>query len=210
MWLSVPYSECPTPYSDMFCSRCLTWNSTFIRNQEDLSVVEKILLGLEDIEFKANVVICAFTGQRKSYSGWNSRQAWLSVPCSRCPSSENLAPVEVCRIQGKSGYPCLTPKALLHIAVCSAQDALLRIVSIYECPTPYSNMFCSGCSTRNNIYIRSWADLCDVENSGQEIELFGVRHLEQDIRLYGAIRSELQLSGVTHSEYQHYSEPGLI
>ena len=35
------------------------------------------------------------------------------------------------RIQGKCGYPCLTPNALLPIAVCSAQDSLIGI-SIYE------------------------------------------------------------------------------
>ena len=49
----------------------------------------------------------------------------------------NLTPVETHRIEGKCGYPCLTPNALLHnIAVCSAQDALLGIESIYiyECP----------------------------------------------------------------------------
>ena len=65
---------------------------------------------------------------------------WLSVPCFECPSRENLAPVGVHRIQGKWGYPCLTLNVLLCIAVCSAQDALLGIVSIYECPTPYSSM----------------------------------------------------------------------
>ena len=70
---------------------------------------------------------------------------WLSVPYSECPSRENLAPVGVHRIQGKCGYSCLTPNALLRIAVYSSQDALLGIVSIYECPTPYSSMFCSGC-----------------------------------------------------------------
>ena len=70
---------------------------------------------------------------------------WLSVLCSECPSRENLAPVVVHRIQGKCGYPCLTPNGLLCIAVYSDQDALLGIVSIYECPTPYSSMFCSGC-----------------------------------------------------------------
>ena len=46
---------------------------------------------------------------------------WLSVPCSKCPSRENLAPVGVHRIQGKCGCRCLTPNALLRIAVCSVQ-----------------------------------------------------------------------------------------
>ena len=49
-----------------------------------------------------------YRGQRKSYSGWTHR------------------------IQGKFGYLCLTPNALLRIAVCSARDSLLGIVSIYE------------------------------------------------------------------------------
>ena len=70
---------------------------------------------------------------------------WLSVSCSECPNRENLAPVGVHRIQGKCGYLCLTSNALLRIAGYSDQDALLGIVSIYECPTPYSSMFCSGC-----------------------------------------------------------------
>ena len=46
---------------------------------------------------------------------------WLSVPCSECSSRENLAPVGVHRIQGKCVYPCLTPNALLRVAVCSVQ-----------------------------------------------------------------------------------------
>ena len=45
---------------------------------------------------------------------------------------ENLTPVGTHRIQGKFGYLCLTPNALLRIAVCSARDSLLGIVSIYE------------------------------------------------------------------------------
>ena len=32
MRLSVPHSECPTPYSCMFCSKYPTWNSIFIRH----------------------------------------------------------------------------------------------------------------------------------------------------------------------------------
>ena len=31
------------------------------------------------------------------------------------------------RIQGKCGYPCLTPNVMLPISVCSAQDSLLGI-----------------------------------------------------------------------------------
>ena len=49
---------------------------------------------------------------------------WLSVPCSKCPSRENLAPDGVHRIQDKCDYTCLTPNALLRIGVCSVQDAL--------------------------------------------------------------------------------------
>ena len=58
---------------------------------------------------------------------------------------ENLTLVGAHRIQDKCGYLCLTLNALLRIAVCSAQDALFGIVSIYKCPAPYSSMFCSGC-----------------------------------------------------------------
>ena len=61
-WLSMPFSECPFLYSGMFCSRCPNWNSIYIRSWADLYEVEKILLLLEHTEFKANVVICAFTG----------------------------------------------------------------------------------------------------------------------------------------------------
>ena len=84
---------------------------------------------------------------------------WLSVPCSECPSRENLAPVGVHRIQGKCGYLCLTPNALVCIAVCS-QDALLGIVSIYECPTPYSSMFCSGCPKYGYSEYGIWSRTC--------------------------------------------------
>ena len=88
---------------------------------------------------------------------------WLSVSLW---TRENLTPVGTHRIRGKCGYMCLAPNAVLRVAVCSAQDALLGIVSIYEFPTPYSSMFCSGCPTWNSIYIQSWADLRRVENSG--------------------------------------------
>ena len=114
MWLSVPYSQCPTPYSCMFSSRCPTWNSIYIRSWADLHRVEK----------KANVVICAFTGYIKSYCSWNtqnSMQMWLSVPYSEFPSRVNLAPVGVHKIQDKCSYLCLTPSASLSIAVCSVQ-----------------------------------------------------------------------------------------
>ena len=95
--------------------------------------------------------------QRKSYYGWNtwnSRQIWLSVPLS---GRENLTPIGT---QGKRIYLCLAPNALvakillqleyiefkanvvthvlLRTAVCSAQDALLRIVSIYEAGKIYA------------------------------------------------------------------------
>ena len=66
----------------------------------------------------------AYTEQKKSSSGWitqNSRQMQLSVPCSECFNRENLAPFGVHRIQGQCGYLCLTPNALLRIAVSSVQ-----------------------------------------------------------------------------------------
>ena len=50
----------------------------------------------------------------------------------------NLTLVGLQRIQGKCGYLCLTPNALLRIAVCSAQDAPLGIVSIYEAGKTYT------------------------------------------------------------------------
>ena len=51
---------------------------------------------------------------------------------------ENLTPAGVQRIQGKCVYPCLTPNVQLRIGVCSAQDALLRIVSIYQAGQIYT------------------------------------------------------------------------
>ena len=82
MWLSVPYSECPTPYSSMFCSRCSTWNSIYIRIWEDLYGAEKILLRLEHIQFKANVIICALL--RMPYS------VYSSMFCSGCPTWNSI------------------------------------------------------------------------------------------------------------------------
>ena len=49
-----------------------------------------------------------------------------------------------------------------------------------------------------------------VENSGKEMQLFRVGHLEQDMRLNRAIRSEVQLSGVPYSQHRHYPEPGFV
>ena len=51
---------------------------------------------------------------------------------------ENLTPVGTYRIQGKRGYPCLTPNGLLRAAVCSARDVLFGIVSIYETGRTYT------------------------------------------------------------------------
>ena len=51
---------------------------------------------------------------------------------------ENLNPVGTHMIQGKCGYPCLTPNALLRKAVCSARDVLLRTVSIYKAGQTYN------------------------------------------------------------------------
>ena len=65
----MPYFERPFPYSSMFCSRCPTWNSIYIRSwAENIYGVENILLRLEHIEFKTNVVICALI--RMPYSVW--------------------------------------------------------------------------------------------------------------------------------------------
>ena len=49
----------------------------------------------------------------------------------------NLTPVGLHRIQGKCSYLCFTWNALLLIAVCPAQDALLGIVSIYKAGQTY-------------------------------------------------------------------------
>ena len=55
-WLriSVPYSECPTLHSSVFCTRCSSWNSIYTRSWAHLLKVE------------------------------NSRQMWLSVSYSEC------------------------------------------------------------------------------------------------------------------------------
>ena len=53
---------------------------------------------------------------------YNSRQMWLSVLCSKCPSRENLAPL------------------------CTLNSRQMWLSEPYsKCPTPYSSMFCSGC-----------------------------------------------------------------
>ena len=96
---------------------------------------------------------------------------------------ENLTPVGVHRIQGKCGYPRLTPNALLRIVVCSAEDALLGIVSIFK---------------TGHIY------------KGQRFQARKFGYSEQDMRLYRAIRSEAQLSGVPHYEYRHYPDHGVL
>ena len=70
------------------------------------------------------------------------------------------------RIQGKCGYPCVTPNAILRIVVRSARHALLGIVSIY-----------GGSST--------WGRDVRLGNAITQSRAFGVGHA-----LYGAIRSE--------------------
>ena len=64
----------------------------------------------------------------------------------------NLTLVGLQRIQGKCGYLCLTPNALLRIAVCSAQDVPLGIVSIYESGKTYTGQrkSYSGWNTYNS------------------------------------------------------------
>ena len=87
-----------------------------------------------------------------------------------------------------SVYSCLTPNALLHIAMCSARDALLEIVSIPEAGHTYKGWRIQGkcsypCLTRNpllrivvcparvvystwnSVYLRRWVHLYGVENS---------------------------------------------
>ena len=56
------------------------------------------------------------------------------------------------RIQGKCGYPCLTPNALHPIAICSAQDALLGIAPLYETRKtyPWQRKSYSGWNTQNS------------------------------------------------------------
>ena len=69
----------------------------------------------------------------------------MSVPYSKCPAPYSIYALlgkesiheaghtyKGKKNQGKCSYPCLTPNALLRIAVCSARDALLGIASIYE------------------------------------------------------------------------------
>ena len=43
--------------------------------------------------------------------------------------------------------------------------------------------------------MESWAHLYGVENSGEEMRLFGKGHSEYDMRVYRGIRSEAYLSG---------------
>ena len=52
----MPYSECPTSYGSVFCSRCPTWNNIYTRIWAHLHRVR------------------------------NSSQMWLSVPYSECPT----------------------------------------------------------------------------------------------------------------------------
>ena len=69
-------------------------------------------------------------------------------------------------------YPCPTPNGLLRIAMSSAQDALLGIVSIHELGTltrgiefKANAVICALLQMPwNSIYIRSWAHLYGVEN----------------------------------------------
>ena len=100
--------------------------------------VEKILLQLEYKEFKANVFIHASLRMSNSVQEY----VLLKMPYLEqyrytklgrsIQGKENLTTVGVHRSPGKCGYPCLTPTALLRIAVCSARDALLGKISIYE------------------------------------------------------------------------------
>ena len=151
--------------------------------------VEKILLQLEYKKFKANVFI------RASLRMFNSVQEYvlLKMPYLEqylytkldrsIQSRENLTTVGVHGSPGKCGYPCLTPNALLRIAVCSARDALLGKISIYE-----AGKICAG----------------------QRIQARKYGYSEQDMRLYRAIRSEAQLFEVLYAEYRQYPEPGFV
>ena len=130
------------------------------------SIQQYVLLKMSYLEqYPIYEVGQTYTGQRKSYFGWNtqnSRQMWLSVPYS-------------------------------------------------ECLTPYRSMFCSRCSAWNSIYIKMPYFLQQYALLGMlEMRLFGVGHLKQDMRLRRAIQSKRQLSGVPHSKYCHYPEPGSV
>ena len=115
----------------------------------------------------------------------NPRQTWLPVPLR---GGENLTLVGAHRIQDKCGYLCLTLNALLRIAVCSAQDALFGIVSIYKCPAPYSSMFCSGCPKCSYLEYSIQSRTCGCAELS-EVSL--------------VIQS-------APSEYQHYLESGFV
>ena len=238
MWLSVSYSEFPTPYSSMFCSSWLLRTVLYTKLDRPMLGVEKILLRSQHIEFTANVVISALLRmscsiqqyvllempylkqylytklgrpygvdeillrlERIEFKANMVIRALLQMPYSvqhyvlleisyleqylytklgrPIMGRENLTPVGTHRIQYRCGYPCLTLNALLCIAVCSARDALLGIVSVDEAGQAY------------------------MGQRIQEMRLFGVGHSQQDLRLYRAIRSEAQLCPTPNISIQH-------
>ena len=86
------------------------------------------------------------------------------------------------RIQDKYDYLCLTPNALLRIALCSTRDALPGVVY----------------------------DEAGQTYTGYRIQARKCSYSEQGLQLYRAIRSETQLYGVPNSEHRHYPKPGFV
>ena len=82
-------------------------------------------------------------------------------------------------------------------------NAIIR--ALFRSPTAYSSVFYSRCPTWISIYIRSWVNLHGVENSGEEMRLFGVGH--EDIQSYPkrgiAIRSVLlRISALSGAQFR--------
>ena len=93
MRLGVPYSECPTPYSCVFCSKYPTWNSIFIRHTYMGQRIQARIYCYSDQGIRSRTCSCTelskvrnsysecptlniATIRRplriKSYSGWNN------------------------------------------------------------------------------------------------------------------------------------------
>ena len=68
----------------------------------------------------------------------------------------NLTPAELHRVQGKCSYLCFTWNALLLIAVCPAQDALLGIVSKYKAGQTYKGQKKSYCGWNTKKSRQMW------------------------------------------------------
>ena len=96
------------------------------------------------------------------------------------------------KIQSKCGYPCLNPNVLLPVAVCSAQDALVGIVSIYEFPTPYSSMARKCVYSEYFIQSRTYGytELSEVRSSYPECPISNIGTIQIPASYKNLIRLE--------------------